>query len=74
MRSPSTSQIASKSAGAGPGRELLTTFVAVSGAAVLVAIVVALLGMLLVRGNGTSRCARNDTAGGDAVAAEQRGL
>ena len=52
MRSPSTFQIASKSAGAGPGRELLTTFVAVSGAALLVAIVVALLGMLLVLATG----------------------
>ena len=56
MRSPRRPK-ASKSAGAGPGRELLATFVAVSGAAVLVGIVVALLGMLLVLATRTSRCA-----------------
>jgi sugar lactone lactonase YvrE len=52
LRSPSTSQIASKSgskrAVEGRGGELLATFAAASGAAVLVGIVVALISMLLV--------------------------
>jgi hypothetical protein len=42
----------STSAGEGLGRELLATFAAVSGAAVLVGIVVALIGMLLVLATG----------------------
>ncbi len=48
MRSPSRS----KTAGEAPAKELLTTFLAVSGAAVVVAIAVALIGMLLVAATG----------------------
>ncbi len=44
----STSQISSKCAGKGRGMELLATFAAVSGAAMLVGIVIALISMLLV--------------------------
>ena len=60
MLSPSPSQIVSKgaprsvsqSAGASRGRELLATFAAVSGTAVLVGIVVALISLLLVLATG----------------------
>jgi len=52
LRSPSTSQIASRSAVEGPGGELLAMFAAVSGAAVLVGIVVALISLLLVLATG----------------------
>ena len=56
MRSSSTSKIASeassKLAVKGLGRELLAMFAAVSGAAVLVGIVVALISMLLVLATG----------------------
>ena len=48
MRSPSTSN----TAGEGPGKELLATIAAVSGAAVLVGVVVALIGMLLLLATG----------------------
>jgi sugar lactone lactonase YvrE len=44
----STSKISLKSADVGPGKKLLATFAAVSGAAMLVGIVVALISMLLV--------------------------
>jgi Bacterial Ig-like domain (group 3)/MBG domain (YGX type)/NHL repeat len=56
LRSPSTSQIASKSGSKrvveGLGGELLATFAAVSGAAMLVGIVVALISMLVVLATG----------------------
>jgi hypothetical protein len=52
LRSPSTSQIAGKSAREGHGKLLLATFAAVSGAAVLVGIFVALIGLLLVLATG----------------------
>ncbi|MGD0648756.1 MAG: Ig-like domain repeat protein [Acidobacteriaceae bacterium] len=52
MRSPWRSQIASKGTGQGLGKELLATFIAVSGAAMLVGIVVALISMLLVLATG----------------------
>jgi len=48
LRSPSTSN----TAGEGPGKELLATIAAVSGAAVLVGVVVALIGMLLLLATG----------------------
>ncbi|HSY37359.1 MAG TPA: Ig-like domain repeat protein [Acidobacteriaceae bacterium] len=48
MRSPSTSN----TAGEGPGKELLATIAAVSGAAVLVGVVVALIGTLLLLATG----------------------
>ena len=52
MRSPSTSQIASRSAVEGPGGELLAMFAAVSGAAVLMGGGVALISLLLVLATG----------------------
>ncbi|WP_158786643.1 Ig-like domain repeat protein [Granulicella sp. L46] len=45
----------SKSAGEGRGRELLATFAAVSGEAVLVGMVVALIGLLLVLANAQAK-------------------
>jgi sugar lactone lactonase YvrE len=54
LRSSSTSQVASNGAVKGVGRDLLATFFAVSGAAVLVGIVVTLISLLLALAPGRS--------------------